>query len=188
VATGSHRVQQCGLDTGPGHSRRRCPTEALALGGVRRIQVTNSTSNMVNMNRWSASFTQDGHGCAVTFENHRNGTREMHAWTISDAGVVQAETVTATNYLPSSGIVAGDTQELLLRGRHTLQLAVSRVARGEEEHCTCTAVAYFDSDLQDYCARSSPSTLGGPSPSAHNNSTVMVGLRDGAAHFMEFCV
>jgi hypothetical protein len=49
----------------------------------------------------------------------------------------------------------------------------------------CTAVAYFESNLFDYCASSSPSTLG-PRPSARNHSTVMVRLDNGTVHFMEF--
>jgi hypothetical protein len=101
----------------------------------------------------------------------------MHEWTISDAGFVEVETATLTNALQSPRLDASATAELLLKGKRTRRLAVCRAAR-DVEHCTCTAVAYFDSNLHGYCAWSGPSTLGGPSPSAHIHSTVMVGLED----------
>jgi hypothetical protein len=137
---------------------------------------------------WSVSFTPDGPGCTLLIENRKTGTSEMHVWTVSDAGFVKVETVTPTNVLQSPGADASATAELLLEGRYTHQLAVCRAALGKEEQCTCTAVAYFDGHLNDYCAWSSPSIPGGPSPSPHNHSTVMVGLLDGNVHFMEFRV
>jgi hypothetical protein len=136
----------------------------------------------------SLSFTPDGHGCTLLIENCEEGTREMHVWTISATSVVKVETAALTNALPLPCINTGGTRELLLQGE-TLQLAVSRVARSEGIQCTCTAVAYFDSTLFRHCASSSPSTLSGPSLSAHrNHSTVMAGLHDGTVHFMEFRV
>jgi hypothetical protein len=136
---------------------------------------------------YSLSFTPDGHGCVLLIENRRKGIREMHEWTISDIGFVEVERGTTTKDLHPPCIEPGGTKELLLRGGSS-QLAVCRAARGEEEHCTCTAIAYFDGSLNDYCAWSSPPIPGGPSPSAHNHSTVMVGLWDGNVNFMEFRV
>jgi WD40 repeat protein len=134
------------------------------------------------------SFTPDAHGCTLLIEDREEGTRETLEWTISDAGFVEVETVTPTNALQSPRMDASATAELLLKGRDTRLLTVGAAARGEEEHCTCTAVAFFDDYLNDYCAWSSPAILGGPSPSSNNHSTVMVGLVDGTVHFMEFRV
>jgi hypothetical protein len=94
------------------------------------------------------SFTPDGHRCTLLIENREEGAREMHEGTISDAGVAKVEAVIPTNDLPSPCIDAGGTRERLLQGKNTLQLAVSRAVRGQEEQCTCTAVAYFDSYLK----------------------------------------
>jgi hypothetical protein len=132
--------------------------------------------------------TPDGHGCTLLIKNRYESTRALHEWTISDAGFVKGETDTPTNALQSARMDAIATPELLFKGRDTYQLAVCRAASAEEEQCTCTAVAYFDSRLNDYCAWSSPPVPGGPSPSAHNHSTVMVGLWDGNVNFMEFRV
>jgi hypothetical protein len=137
---------------------------------------------------WSASFTPDGYGCTLLIENHKEGTREMHEWTILAAVIVKVKTATLTYDLPSPCLDALGKQELLLKGKRTLRFAVCRAARGKKEHCTCTAVAHFDTYLQEYCAWSGPHRLSGSSPSARHNSTVVVGLYDGTVHIMEFRV
>jgi hypothetical protein len=112
----------------------------------------------------------------------------MHERTISDAGFVKVEGGAVTNDRASPCLDTGGTRKIRLRRRCTPQLAVGRAARAEEEHCTCTAVAYFGNDLLNYCAWSSPSTSCDPSLLARNHSTVMVGLPVGTVHFMEFRV
>jgi hypothetical protein len=138
---------------------------------------------------WSMSFTPEGHRCGVRIENHEKGTSEAHEWTISNAGIEKIETEMVQNAVTSPDMDAcRRPRELLFHGKGSRRLAVCTSARGEEEHCTCTAVARFDDVIRNYCARTKLPSPGGPDTSARNHSTVAVGLRDGSVHFMEFRV
>jgi hypothetical protein len=57
--------------------------------------------NPAYMSDWSLSFASGGHGCNLLIKNRKEGTKEMHEWTISDSGVVKVETVIPTNDVPS---------------------------------------------------------------------------------------